>query len=264
MIFLSHNYLDKPIVEPIANALMKVYGMEKVFYDSWAMQPGDGIIDKMDQGLQDCEFFFFFVSKNSLQSNMVKLEWQNALYKATQNKAKFIPVKLDDCLMPAILMQTLYIDIYGKGAEVGLKQIVDVINKQNNFNSEGIQTYENVRAYVTKNTGNKEIELEIRAETYMEPISKYILLLDNAESEVNIKAKGLLNPASGTLMPDIKVSANHTCNGFYFFFNGPTVPNYPHRFTIHSTSEAPIKLVGVMRSVGEDLIRLIPLNDRDN
>ena len=81
--------------------------MEKVFYDSWSMQPGEGIIDRMNHGLEECKFFFFFVSKNSLVSNMVKLEWQNALYKETQNKVKLIPVKLDDCLMPAILTQTL-------------------------------------------------------------------------------------------------------------------------------------------------------------
>ena len=127
MIFLSHNYRDKPIVEPIAIKLSTVYGINNVFYDSWSMQPGEGVIDKMNEGLENCKFFFFFVSKNSLDSNMVKLEWQNALYKATQNKAKLIPVKLDDCLMPAILMQTLYIDIYGKGFEFGLRQIIDVI-----------------------------------------------------------------------------------------------------------------------------------------
>lgn len=50
MIFLSHNYKDKPIVEPIAITLSTVYGMNNVFYDSWSMQPGEGIIDKMNEG----------------------------------------------------------------------------------------------------------------------------------------------------------------------------------------------------------------------
>ena len=163
MIFLSLNYKDKSIVEPIAVTLSKVFGINSVFYDSWSMQPGEGIIDKMNEGLEKCEYFFFFVSKNSLASNMVKLEWQNALYKATQNKVKLIPVKLDDCLMPAILLQTLYIDIYGKGLDYGLRQIVDVVNNKNTF-SQGEQTYENVRGYVTFIHPNKEISLEIRAE----------------------------------------------------------------------------------------------------
>lgn len=75
MIFISHTAKDKAIVEPIALRLAQVYGQNNVFYDSWSIQPGDGIIDKMNEGLTNCKFFFFFVSKNSLQSNMVKLEW---------------------------------------------------------------------------------------------------------------------------------------------------------------------------------------------
>lgn len=148
-IFISHNYNDKAIIEPIAVKLASIYGRENIFYDSWSIQPGEGIIDKMNEGLFECDFFFFFVSKNSLQSNMVKLEWQNALFKATKNTVKLIPVKLDDCLMPAILLQNLYIDIYGKGLEFGFRQIVDVINNQNTF-QEQFQTYENVRGKISE------------------------------------------------------------------------------------------------------------------
>jgi len=68
MIFLSHNFKDRDI-----------FGQENVFYDSWSIQPGDGIIDQMNDGLTQCKLFFFFVSNNSLNSEMVKLEWQNAL-----------------------------------------------------------------------------------------------------------------------------------------------------------------------------------------
>ena len=126
MIFLSHNYNDKPVVEQIAIRLKELFGQDKVFYDAWSIQPGDGIIDRMNQGLGDCELFLFFVSKNSLQSKMVELEWQNAVIKASQGKTKIIPVKLDDCMMPPILMQSLYIDLYGQGLEVALRQVVDV------------------------------------------------------------------------------------------------------------------------------------------
>ncbi len=259
MIFLSHNYLDKAIVEPIAVKLSTVFGMENVFYDSWSMQPGEGIIDRMNQGLEECKFFFFFVSKNSLASNMVKLEWQNALYKATQNKAKLIPVKLDDCMMPAILTQTLYIDIFGKGLEYGLSQIIDVINNKNTF-SQGVQTYENVRAYYNIKSGGNEIELEIRAETYLEPISKYILLFENLENEVKITSPELLNPTGDRFMRNINVGKNYSCNGIYYYINRATVPKFPIRFTIKKATDTPLKFVGVMRAIGENSARLIPTN----
>ena len=84
MIFLSHNFKDKPVVEQVALRLKNIFGQENVFYDSWSIQPGDGIIDKMNEGLTNCKYFFFFVSQSSLASNMVKMEWQNALFKAAQ------------------------------------------------------------------------------------------------------------------------------------------------------------------------------------
>lgn len=48
MIFISHNYNDKGIIEPIALKLAEIFGQNQVFYDSWSMQPGDGIIDRMN------------------------------------------------------------------------------------------------------------------------------------------------------------------------------------------------------------------------
>ena len=50
MIFLSHTHDDMPVVEPFALQLRKIFGEEKVFYDSWSIQPGDGIIEKINDG----------------------------------------------------------------------------------------------------------------------------------------------------------------------------------------------------------------------
>ena len=131
MIFLSHNSKDKIIVEPIAIKLREVFGQDNVFYDSWSIQPGDGIIDKMNEGLANCSLFYFFVSKNSLESFMVKLEWQNAVMRMSNGKAKLIPVRIDDCLLPPILSQSLYIDLYTNGFDVALRQfyIILVVKK---------------------------------------------------------------------------------------------------------------------------------------
>lgn len=133
MIFLSHNSKDKIIVEPIAIKLREVFGQDNVFYDSWSIQPGDGIIDKMNEGLANCSLFYFFVSKNSLESFMVKLEWQNAVMRMSNGKAKLIPVRIDDCLLPPILSQSLYIDLYTNGFDVALRQIIDIANGMNTF-----------------------------------------------------------------------------------------------------------------------------------
>jgi hypothetical protein len=148
MIFLSHNSKDKPVIEQIAVALRNAFGQDKVFYDSWSIQPGDGIIDKMNQGMAECRFFFFFISVNSIRSNMVKLEWQNALMRATNGQCKMIPVRLDGTLIPALLQQTLYLDLFTNGLDITLRQMCDVIVGKDSFTSP--QSFSNLEAQVLK------------------------------------------------------------------------------------------------------------------
>lgn len=40
------------------------------------------------------------------------MEWQNAIFKAAQNTIKFIPIRMDNCNMPFLLIQNLYIDFF--------------------------------------------------------------------------------------------------------------------------------------------------------
>lgn len=193
LIFISHTRSDKPLVEPIAEKLSSVYGQDKVFYDSWSIQPGDGIIDKMDNALSKCKFFFFFVSRNGLQSKMVKLEWQNAIIQTTNGQVKFIPVKLDDSLMPAILLQTLYINFYNYGSETALRQMIDVIEGRNIFRQGETQEFQNIRAYISDVDGG--IRIEFRAEAYMEPQSKFVILFTGGtKDDVECSVQGFSLP----------------------------------------------------------------------
>ena len=57
-IFLSHTHADKALVEPIAELLAQAFGRDTVFYDSWSIQPGDGMVDKMNEALGECRVFF--------------------------------------------------------------------------------------------------------------------------------------------------------------------------------------------------------------
>lgn len=253
MIFISHTAKDKTIVEPIALRLAQVYGQNNVFYDSWSIQPVDGIIDKMNEGLTNCKFFFFFVSKNSLQSNMVKLEWQNAILKASNGTAKLIPVKLDDCMMPALLLQTLYIDVFGKGLENAIRQMIDIINGANTFSSLN-QTYENVRAYIKKNSSS-EMLIEFRAETYMEPISRYAILVKNEENDIIIKCESDAMFTHG-FNKDITLNNGLTCNALAAFSTRATSPGFP--FKVKVISKTQIEFIGVMRAVSENEFRMIP------
>lgn len=253
MIFISHTWKDKPIVEPIANRLAAVYGMDNVFYDSWSIQPGDGIIDRMNIGLAECKFFFFFVSKNSLQSNMVKLEWQNAIIKATNAEAKIIPVKLDDCMMPAILLQTLYIDVFGRGMEDAIRQMIDVINGRNTY-SGGVQKYQNVRAHVT-NYEDKKMEIEFHAVTYLEPISRYAICIKNEKQDVSYRCISDAMMQSG-FGENVQLNNGTLCNIITISVSRATAPKFPVKILLESKTK--LQLISLMRAESNDQYAGVP------
>ena len=124
MIFLSHNCNDKIIVRQIAEILSNAFGTENVFYDEWSIQPGDSIIGKMSEGLEKCKFFFFFISKHSINSKMVSLEWQTALRNINKG-IRFIPVILDnDVEIPLIIYVILYINFCNVVFDVAVRHMV--------------------------------------------------------------------------------------------------------------------------------------------
>ena len=228
--------------------------------DGWASQPCEEIAGKNDQVLEKCTFFFFFVSKNSPTSDLIKLEWQNSIYAATDNQAHIIPVKLDDCLMPAILLQTLYIDMFGTGVDYGLRQMIDVINKKHTLKLVE-HTYENVRGHkILSKSINNELFLEVRAETYVEPISKYIVLLNHDEHE--IEGKCINNVLiQQVFVKDVEVGENYKSNGIFFDLVRPIAPGFPIKFLIKSKTGTPLRFNGIMREISENKIRHIPIID---
>ncbi|HUT96908.1 MAG TPA: toll/interleukin-1 receptor domain-containing protein [Dehalococcoidales bacterium] len=253
MIFISHTHKDKPIVDTIAQRLAAVFGQEKIFYDSWSIQPGDGLIDKMDEGLRNCKFFFFFVSKNSLDSKMVKLEWQNAIIKATKGEVRITPVKLDDCMMPDVLLQTLYIDIFGQGLENGIRQMIDVIQGRSTYQP-GTQIYQNVRGYIKED--DRELTVEFRAETYLEPISRYLILVDNDEGDIEVKCKSDSMFSQG-FHKDLQFGGIKT-NGIFVEVARGTAPGFPFVVKLTQKTDKAIKLSGLMRAVKEGEFKMIP------
>lgn len=251
MIFLSHNCKDKPVVRQIAQTLESVYGQENVFYDEWSIQPGDSIIENMNQGLEKCRYFFFFVSENSLASNMVKLEWQAALMKINRG-IKFIPIRLDKSTMPAILAQTLYIDLFTYGLETSVRQIIDVINGQNTFRPRN--DFSNLIAEITQ---NENVTVEIRAEYYLEPHSRYLILVDNREEDLTWEIPYFSSYESG-FNKNIQFSIGfHNC--ILIAVNSATTPQFPVKVVLKSRNNAVIKVLDVMHATSRTDFASIPV-----
>lgn len=256
MIFLSHNHLDKPIVEPIAIKLESIYGKEMIFYDSWSIQPGDGIIDKMNLGLLDTSFFFFFISANSLASPMVKLEWQNALYMTTRGKIRFIPVRIDGSMVPPILLQSLYIDFFNHGFDFGLKQITDIIAGNNTF-VPTYRTFSNV-AVVIKTESDNSIVICFFARYVIDPVPRFCIITDNTLSKISIEN---ISDAVyyGSMDEDVSCNDGVKHNAIYVAAPRAIVPGFPFQIRITSTESKKLTVNGISRETYYGKMEILPI-----
>lgn len=251
-IFISHTAADKSVVEPAALALSRVFGRDNVFYDSWSIQPGDGIIDKMNSGLEDCDCFFLFVSERSLTSEMVKMEWQNALMIHAKRGMRFVPVLLDDCKVPAIFLQKRYIDAFRTGMDVAIRQMIDVASGANIYHEEDA-TFQNLKAYARLSKGSG-VDIEVRAEMMMEPISEYAVVLESDSASVTCPGEVFYRSGKGR---PIENDRGMKCIPYIVAIDRPTVKGFPFRIRVED--EAPISVQGVFHAAGEGRFERVPV-----
>lgn len=255
MIFISHTHSDKPVVEPVALHLREIFGEDKVFYDSWSIRPGDGIFEKINIGLADPRFVFFFVSESSLKSKMVEIEWQNALMKATKGNCKIIPVRVDGSPMPSLLTQTLYIDMFSNGIGVATQQIIGVIQGTKGFEPTH-EKFSNLTWSAESDSAKKTV-VSICASHLMEPNPYFLVLLDNDDGQA---AVGLADegPSIGGYNPGVVVSG-HKVNAWAIApMGGAITPKHPLRITITSNDGSAIVLRGIMHKSSGDEYTIIP------
>lgn len=181
--FFSYNHKDEATVKTIIEPLAKKYGKEKIFFDQWSIQPGESILDKMAEGLQNTKNLFFIMSKNSINSEMVKMEWQSILLKqAREHNVNLIPILIDDVDVPILLTRLKYIDIVHGNLRAGIDEISKVI--------EGINTYEQENSLIPnlshsiKRYDNK-LQFIVNVNHHMEPLSEFILLLPVQHIDTN-------------------------------------------------------------------------------
>lgn len=260
-IFLSHNSKDKLVVEPIAIRLAEVFGRDHVFYDSWSIQPGDSIIGKMNEGLGNMDFFCFFISHNSINSKMVTLEWQAALFQASHNRCRFIPIRIDDCVMPPILLQNLYIDFCDQGHEIGMRQLMDVLCGRNTFRPAAFE-FRNIVCRM-RTISVCEVELSFVATRFMEPISRYSVLFK--EDIANIRAEVLSDSMHfGGAHPDYVLSDASRWNGYDVGVFRPTTPGFPVRLSLLRKDGLPFGPILPMQYISETSSRAVTLFQENN
>jgi hypothetical protein len=123
--FISHSSKDKPIIRQLASDLTKD-GIS-VWLDEQMIRVGDSIIEKIGQGLAQSDYFLIALSDNSVKSEWVKREMNQALItEIEKRKTKVLPIKLSDCEIPTLIQDKKYADFsvnYRQGYNELIKSI---------------------------------------------------------------------------------------------------------------------------------------------
>lgn len=249
MIFISYNHNDEQLVDMIARRLELEFGRDNIFYDKWSMQPGDSIIGKMNEGLEQFTTFFYFLSPNSLTSKMVAKEWQSALNKAVNEKLRFVAVRLADCKPPAILTDTLYIDLYGKGLDDAVAQMKCVIKGENTYKA--LEDIENIVAEV-EYVSESEIKIEIKATLFSENDANFAFICDNEIDDFKAKPQEPMHYGTTGQICDFVNGRKVDWKVRTIRLYRPLTPKNPLRVTIKSkSSDILLKFKGIMQMISE-------------
>jgi hypothetical protein len=108
-VFICHASEDKSIARDLAHALAKM-GAD-VWFDEWEIRVGESIVAKIDAALGQVSHLVLLLSRVSVAKPWVQKEFSAALMRQlSANGMTVLPVRLDDCLVPAILADIRYAD----------------------------------------------------------------------------------------------------------------------------------------------------------
>ena len=105
-IFISYAQEDAAMADLIVKALEGL--AFTLWIDRAKIKPGDSFVEKMNQGLSKASYVVVLVSRASLASRWVSREWMSTLAAA---ETVLLPVLIEDCELPAILRDVLYVDL---------------------------------------------------------------------------------------------------------------------------------------------------------
>lgn len=131
-IFISYSHTDKEFAEKLAAHLVK--NNAHVWVDSWELNVGDSILNRVQQAIQDSSALLVVLSNASIQSEWCRKELSAGLMRELNERQVIVlPVLLEDCKIPMFLQEKMYAD-FRKDFDTGLKSVLDAVARIANPN----------------------------------------------------------------------------------------------------------------------------------
>lgn len=129
-IFISYSHADREFVEKMAAHLVK--HKTNVWVDTWELNVGDSILDRIQEAIQGSSALLIVLSQASTQSEWCRKELSAGLIRELDEKRIIVlPVLIEDCDIPVFLRDKMYADMR-HDFDSGLKSILDAVARVTN------------------------------------------------------------------------------------------------------------------------------------
>ena len=129
-VFISYSHSDAIIVNKLATHLVKHNA--NVWVDTWELNIGDSILNRVQDAIQESSALLVILSKTSVDSEWCKKELSAGLMRELDEKRVVVlPVLVEDCEIPLFLREKMYADLRTDFNQ-GLQNVLDAIAKVTN------------------------------------------------------------------------------------------------------------------------------------
>jgi hypothetical protein len=129
-IFISYSHADEAFARELATRLVE--NNAHVWIDSWELNVGDSLIDRIQSAIQDASALLVILSKASVESEWCKRELNTALVRELEEKKVIVlPVLKEDCSIPPFLREKKYAD-FRREFDAGFDDLLSAVAKVSN------------------------------------------------------------------------------------------------------------------------------------
>ena len=126
-IFISYSHADESFVGKLALNLVKHDA--HVWVDTWELNVGDSILNRVQEAIQASSALLIVLSKASVASEWCRKELNAGLMRELDEKKVIVlPVLVEDCEIPVFLREKMYAD-FRKNFKTGLKALVEAVSR---------------------------------------------------------------------------------------------------------------------------------------
>lgn len=109
-VFISHRGADRDAAERLAVELRKRGHV--VWLDTWKINVGDSIVERVNEGLSDSSYLVLCYSDAGSTSPWMGREWMSTLARQLKGaRVRLLPVRLTGGVPPVILADVKYADL---------------------------------------------------------------------------------------------------------------------------------------------------------